>query len=109
MSAEDNSSIVRAVGEKGALVPEEGEIALKTSTNRRTRIERRYLAKVADTIPEGDVEAMARQIMLDAKGAEGTDAKVINAAREWLRKVLLGDGRFSLEDLDVPPAVVRKR
>lgn len=103
-----DDKLVRARGEDGGLVPEGAQVPV-TIKQRRMKGERKYMAQVAETFDDSDFEGLAKRIIEDAMGESDADAKVVNAAREWLRKVALGDGRLSIEDLDYPPAIVKRR
>ncbi len=79
----------------------------KTERNRRSLKERDYLRAIVAEIGRDELTAVARRIVEDAKG--DADVKVVNAAREWLGKYLLGNARVALDDCDDLPAIVKRR
>ncbi len=87
------------------------EEAPRTATVRegkkRLRTERDYLRRIVQVIGEDDIEAVVRAIRHDAVGGEDVDVKVVNAARDWIGKHLLGNARVSLDDVQRQPAIVK--
>lgn len=99
---------MRARGSGGRFLSDGEHRKPQTEARRRRRTERDYLRRVVDTIDLDDVEQIARRIVEDAKG-DDVDVKVVNAAREWLGKYLLGNARVPLDDCERRPAIVKRR
>jgi len=78
----------------------------RTVANRKALKERDYLRSIVAEVGREDVVAVARAIVDDAKGKDDADVKVVNAAREWIGKYLLGNARVPLDDCDDMPAIV---
>ena len=85
----------------------DGERSQKTERNRRALKERDYLRAIVERIGRDQLVEIAETIVSDAKG--DADVKVVNAAREWIGKYLLGNARVSLDDCDALPAIVKRR
>lgn len=79
------------------------------ATRKRRLNERDYLNAIVAEVGRDDVARIARQIVADAEAAEDTDVKVVNAAREWIGKYLLGNARVSLDDCERQPAIVKRK
>jgi hypothetical protein len=60
-------------------------------------------------IGQDELATVAKRIVSDAKGTGDVDVKVVNAAREWIGKYLLGNARVALDDCDDLPAIVKRR
>jgi hypothetical protein len=75
----------------------------------RATKERDYLRSIVKVIGEEDLASVAARIVKDARGDGDVDVKVINAAREWIGKYLLGNARVALDDCDDLPAIVKRR
>lgn len=96
----------RVRGSDGQFLPEGEERKPQTQERRRRRTERDYLARVVDTIGTREIQEVVQSIVQDATEGE---PKVRTAAREWIGKYCLGNGRVPLTDIDAPPAIVRRR
>ena len=83
--------------------------APRREAKKRLRTERDYLRRIVSVFGEDDVEAVVRAIRDDAVGKGETDVKVVNAAREWIGKYLLGNARVSLDDVQRQPAIVKRK
>ena len=81
----------------------------KRESRKRATKERDYLRSIVKVIGEDDLAGVARRIVTDAKGDGDVDVKVVNAAREWIGKYLLGNARVALDDCDDLPAIVKRR
>ena len=78
--------------------------AVKSAKARaRKRTEKEFLAAVVETIDTNDIQAMVKQIMVEAMG-NGANAR---DARNWLGRFIFGGGKISLQDVANPP-VIRK-
>jgi hypothetical protein len=105
------SALTRARGKNGRFQAGEKKHPTtepKRKSAKRLRNERDYLRAVVAAIGSEDVKRVAAQIVADAESAD--DAKVVNAAREWIGKYLLGNARTPLDDLQhKPPGIVKRR
>ena len=81
----------------------------KRESRKRATKERDYLRSIVKVIGEEDLAAVAARIVKDARGEGDVDVKVVNAAREWIGKYLLGNARVALDDCDDLPAIVKRR
>lgn len=81
----------------------------KREQRKRATKERDYLRSIVAIVGEEDIAGVAARIVKDAKGEGETDVKVVNAAREWIGKYLLGNARVALDDCDDLPAIVKRR
>ncbi len=81
----------------------------RRESRKRATKERDYLRSIVAEIGENELAGVARRIVSDAKGQGDTDVKVVNAAREWIGKYLLGNARVALDDCDDLPAIVKRR
>ena len=106
-------AIVPARDSTGRFATADDVEAPKTAGRREQRQratkERDYLRSIVKVIGEEDIAGVARRIVSDAKGEGETDVKVVNAAREWIGKYLLGNARVALDDCDDLPAIVKRR
>lgn len=97
----------------GRFLPRGARRTAKTERNveaaERLRTERDYLKRIVQVFGEDDVEAVVRAIRHDAVGEGDVDVKVVNAAREWIGKYLLGNARVSLDDVQRQPAIVKRK
>ena len=75
--------------------------------HKHIRTERDYMRRIVQEFSEDDIAAIIHSIKRDATG--DADVKVVNAAREWVGKYLLGNARVTLEDIDSQPAIVKRR
>lgn len=99
----------RARDPDGRFLPRGARRTAKTERNRRRLNERDYLDSIVAEVGREDVARIARQIVADAEAKDDTDVKVVNAAREWIGKYLLGNARVSLDDVQRQPAIVKRK
>ena len=104
VSARDSSGRFARLGETEALATPK-----RREQRHRATKERDYLRSIVAVIGEEDIAGVARRIVDDANGKGDTDVKVVNAAREWIGKYLLGNARVALDDCDDLPAIVKRR
>ena len=83
--------------------------AARREYRQRATKERDYLRAIVAKIGKQDLVGVASRIVADAKGGADVDVKVVNAARDWLGKYLLGNARVALDDCDDMPAIVKRR
>lgn len=98
----------RGRGAGGRFLPDGEERKPATEARRRRRTERDYLRRVVEDFDLDDLAAIVEAIKTDAIG-EGADVKVVNAAREWVGKYILGNAKVTLEDVNNQPAIVKRR
>lgn len=68
--------------------------------------ERDYLRSMTRALETQDMRKVVLALVRDAVGGEDVDPKSTNAAREWLGKYALGNGKHSL-DLVMNPEVIQ--
>ncbi len=99
--------LARTRDHDGKFLPTGQRRTRKTESNKRRLNERDYLRSIIAEVNREDVAEIARRIVDDAKG--DADVKIVNAAREWVGKYLLGNARVSLEDCSRLPAIIKRR
>ncbi len=108
-AARTQDRLPRARDTEGRWLPDGERPTAKTESNKRRLNERDYLSSIVAEVGRADVARIARQIVSDAEAKDDTDVKVVNAAREWLGKYLLGNARVSLDDCERRPAIVKRK
>jgi hypothetical protein len=83
--------------------------AARREQRQRSTKERDYLRSIVKRIGPAELTDVAARIVKDAKGDGDVDVKVVNAAREWIGKYLLGNARVALDDCDDMPGIVKRK
>ena len=108
----NQNPLTRARDTNGRFRPSDEEPKPHTKVARKSakklRTERDYMRRIVETFDLSDIEAIVRAIKADAIG-ENADPKVVNSAREWIGKYLLGNARLALDDCESMPAIVKRR
>lgn len=102
--ARDSSGRFATTGEQPA-----ASTKPRREQRQRALKERDYLRAIVAKVGRDDLVAVAAAIVRDAKGQDDADVKVVNAAREWVGKYLLGNARVALDDCDDLPAIVKRK
>lgn len=107
------AALVSARDSKGKFA-RQGETEAKSTpgarvAKKRMRTERDYMRRIVQEFTEDDIAAIIDSIKRDATGDDDCDVKVVNAAREWVGKYLLGNARVPLSDVDDMPAIIKRR
>ena len=99
--------LVRGRDADGRFLKDGEKSSPRTDRSKRALKERDYLRAIVDRIGRDQLVEIAETIVADAKG--DADVKVVNAAREWIGKYLLGNARVALDDCDDLPAIVKRK
>ena len=104
-------ALARARDSAGKFATDGNEAHADTPRRREDKVhvrtERDYMRRIVQEFSEDDIAAIIHSIKRDATG--DADVKVVNAAREWVGKYLLGNARVTLEDINNQPAIVKRR
>ncbi len=76
---------------------------------RHSLSERDYLRGMTRELDTKDMRRVVAALVRDAVGGEDSDPKTTNAAREWLGKYALGNGKHSLDMVMNPEVIHGKR